>query len=176
MDLRDSELSPLSASDSDSSLGSHVSPSLSAANKDSGVKNESDVNVSGNSTGNNNMVMTNSNSQSSNSNSNQGSICNNSNVTSDAPSGSAGGGAGSADVTVAASILGKRAISDVDASTDGGTTSGGSVLAPKKGSGKSASRLKKAALSEPVRKMSGSSSHARFHTNLCHVHFSVLEC
>ena len=29
MDLADNELSPLSASESDSSLGSHVSPSLS---------------------------------------------------------------------------------------------------------------------------------------------------
>jgi len=47
MDLRDNELSPPSASDSDSGPGSHVSPSLSDyANKDSNVNNDIKVNVS----------------------------------------------------------------------------------------------------------------------------------
>ena len=155
----DGVLPPLSASDSDSSLGSHVSPSLSSGTADKNVNLNNDQ-CNDNSTGGSD-VLSNSNSQ-----------CNESSVISsesnvsrvgDVPGSSAGGATGptgAADVTMAeAPILGKRAISQVDISSDVGTASEGAASVPKKGSGKAASRSKKAASSVSARKTS--SSHAR---------------
>ena len=153
----DGELPPLSASDSDSSPGSHVSPSLSNGTADKDVNLNNDQ-CNDNSTGSSD-VLSNSNSQ-----------CNESSVISsesnvsrvgDVPGSSAGGATGptgAADVTMAeAPILGKRAISQVDISSDVGTASEGAASVPKKGSGKAASRSKKAASSVSARK----TSHAR---------------
>ena len=151
------------------SLGSHVSPSLSMPScgnkeKDSIQMNDMDsydMNIIDSDKSISNMVMRNLNSSQNDDNgnlslsqndySNSQSILsdrNKSNVTgvSNAPSGSSGGGSGpakDAGVTMDASILGKRAISEVV--TDSESSGKGAAPAPKKGSG---SRSKKAASTE----------------------------
>ena len=131
MDLADNELSPFSASESDSSLGSHVSPSLSMPScgnkeRDSNQMNDMDsydmniIDSDGSDKSISNMVMRNLNS-SQNDYSNSQSILsdrNKSNVAcvSNVPSGSSGGDSGpakDAGVTMDASFLGKRAILEV---------------------------------------------------------------
>ena len=76
---------------------------------------------------------------------------------------SAGGtdASGAADVSMAeASLLGKRAISEVETSTDGDSASAGALSALKKSSGR-ATRAKKVAPSVPTRKTSVASSQGR---------------
>lgn len=71
------------------------------------------------------------------------------------------GASGAADVSTAeASLLGKRAISEVETSTDGDSASGGALSTPKKSSVK-VTRAKKVAPSEPTRKTSVASSQGR---------------
>lgn len=161
-------MSPLSTSESDSSLCSHVGPSLSVndsaiLNKSSSVSNEIDVNgtgvldpgpsdvsndqCSGNSTCNRYVIVS------------QNDVSSNSTCFSDvikSHSESVSGSTGNTDVPMAeVSILCcKRAISGV-VSTNGEAASVGAVLAPKKGSGKSASQSKKVASSDSVHKPSG---------------------
>ena len=56
------------------------------------------------------------------------------------------------DVAMSESRLGKRVFSDVETSTDGDSTGSGAIPAPKKGTGKPTSRVKKVASSECARK------------------------
>ena len=56
------------------------------------------------------------------------------------------------DVAMSESRLGKRVFSDVETSTDGDSTGSGATAAPKKGTGKPSSRVKKVASSESARK------------------------
>ena len=56
------------------------------------------------------------------------------------------------DVAMSDSRLGKRVFSDVETSTDGDSTGSGAIPAPKKGTGKPTSRVKKVASSESARK------------------------
>ena len=185
MDLRDNELSPLS--DSDSGSGFHASPSLSDhANKDSNVNNDTEVNVSNDQCSNGsssdemsqsilrdqNGIISNQScsNDSSATKGSKSSLNNQSSSTSNVNSGisvvngrSAGGtgASGAAGVSMAeASLLGKRAISEVETSTDGDSASGGALSAPKKSSGK-ATRAKKVAPSETTRKTSVASSQGR---------------
>ena len=185
MDLRDNELSP--PSDSDSGSGSYVSPSLSnRANIDSNVNKVVEVNVSNDQCSNgsssdemsqsilndqNDIISNQSCSNDSNATKGSKSSLNNqSGTTSNVNGGiskvngrSAGGtgASGAADVSMAeASLLGKRAISEVETSTDGDSASGGAVSTLRKSSGK-ATRAKKVAPSEPTRKTSVASSQGR---------------
>ena len=66
-----------------------------------------------------------------------------------------------ADVAMSENLLGKRAISEVEVSTDGDSTGSGTVPAPKKGTGKPASRARKATPSESTRRPPLSSSLSR---------------
>ena len=185
MDLRDNELSP--PSDSDSGSGFHASPSLSDhANKDSNVNKDIEGNVSNDQCSNGsssdemsqsilndqNRIISNQ-SCSNDSNATKGSkssLNNQSGITSNVNSGiseangrSAGGtdASGAADVSMAeASLLGKRAISEVETSTDGDSASGGALSALKKSSGK-ATRAKNVTPSVPTRKTSVASSQGR---------------
>lgn len=169
--VRDSDLSPLSTSESDSSLCSRVGPSLSVndsaiLSKGSSVSNKIDVSgtgvldpgpsnvsndqCSGNSTCNSYVIVS------------QNDVSGNSTCFSDimiSNSESVSGSTGNTDVPMAeASILCcKRAISGL-VSTNGEAASVGAVLAPMNGSGKSASHFKKVASSESVHKPSGLSS------------------
>ena len=183
MDLADNELSPFSASESDSSLGFHVSPSLNMPScgnkeKDSNQMNDMDSNdmniidSNGSDKSISNMVMRNLNSSQNDDNGNlslsQNDYSNSQSILSDrnesyvtcvsnAPSGSSGrdsGPAKDAGVTTDASILGKRAISEVV--THGESSGKGAAPAPKKDSG---SRSKKAASTE-VKKGSSESKKA----------------
>ncbi|XP_044170619.1 uncharacterized protein LOC122954644 [Acropora millepora] len=184
MDLRDNELSP--PSDSDSGSGSHVSPSLSnRVNKDCNVNKNVEVNVSNDQCSNDSSdemsqsILNDQNDIISNQScsndkyatkGSKSSLNNQSGTTSNVGNGiskvngrSAGGtgASGAADVSMAeASLLGKRAISEVETSTDGESASGGALSTPKKGSGK-AIRAKKVAPSEPSRKTSVASSQGR---------------
>ena len=188
----------LSASDSDSSLGSHVSPSLSkrsstSANNDQSKrngnsKNDSDkassTNVSDKCSSKNDSDKRSNSSNSkkdtdkhsSNNDSvqrtgnsciNNGSSVNDSDEHSnskanndqndiesmDATSGAMLDSASEVtDVAMLESRLGKRVFSDVETSTDGDSTGLGATPAPKKGTGKPTSRVKKVASSESARK------------------------
>ena len=170
IDLADNELSPFSASEPESSLGSHVSPSLnmpSCANMDKdsngmNVIDSNEMNIIDTNNSISNLVMSNSNSSQTDDNGNLSSSqndCSNrsqsilsdqneSSVTcvSNAPSGSSGGDLGpvkDAAVTMDTPILGKRAISEIV--IDGKSSAKGAAPAPKNDSG---SRSKKAASSE----------------------------
>ena len=182
MDLRDNKLSP--PSDSDSGSGSHVSPSLSnRANKDSNVNKNVEVNVSNDQCSNgsssdemsqsilndqngiiSNQSCSNATKDSKSSLNNQSGITSNVNSGISVGNGRSAGGtsaSGAADVSMAeASLLGKRAISEVETSTDGDSASGGALSTPKKSSGK-VTRAKKVAPSEPTRKTSAASSQGR---------------
>lgn len=197
VDLADNELSPFSASESDSSLGSHVSPSSNISScvnkgKDNNQRNDTDKNEmnitdsNGSDKSSSNMVISNLNSQnddtgnlSQNDYSSSQSILSNQNESSvscisNVLSGSSGGDVGpvkDADVSMDASILGKRAISEVV--TDGESSGKGAAPAPKKGSGsrpkkvtpseakKASSESRKVASSESARKPSGLPSSSR---------------
>ena len=184
MDLRDNELSP--PSDSDSGSGSYVSPPLSnRVNKDSNVNKDVEVNVSNDKCSNgsssdemsqsilndqNDIISNQSCSNDSNATKGSKSSLNTqSGTTSNVNSGISkvnGRPVGAlaplaADVAMAeASLLGKRAISEVETSTDGDSASGGAVSTLRKSSGK-ATRAKKVAPSEPTRKTSVASSQGR---------------
>lgn len=180
----------LSASDSDSSLGSHVSPSLSkrsstSANNDQSKRNGNSKNDSDKCSSKNDSdkCSNSSNSKkdtdkrSSNNDSvqrtgnsciNNGSSVNDSDEHSnskanndqndiesmDATSGAMLDSASEVtDVAMSESRLGKRVFSDVETSTDGDSRGSGATPAPKKGTGKPTSRVKKVALRSPPERL-----------------------
>ena len=178
MVLADNELSPLSASESDTSLGSHVSPSLimtghTDMDNDSSEKNvndgneiytidsngmnsndrgmnSNDRNGSDKSISNNVISYTNSNENDDNGNLSQDDYSSSQSILKDQTESNVK----DVDITMDVSLLGKRAISEV--ARDGEPSGKGAAPAPKKGAG---SRSRKAASSE-VKKASTESRKA----------------